>query len=166
MSQQPLEMNRIKQVQQLSADGVANKEIKRRTGISLKTIRKYLRKLVVLDEQEARQMPDKELAAIVYNNDTSPVPGSRREALFAHFEYAKKELHHTGVNRQLLWMEYREQYPDDGYGYSQYCDLFRKWLKHRIFPAYCNNCRVYYFYIGGKRGADWRANWCLYCDRV
>lgn len=130
MSQQPLEMNRIKQVQQLSADGVANKEIKRRTGISLKTIRKYLRKLVVLDELEVRQIPDKELAAIVYNNDTSPVAGSRREVLQAHFEYAKKELHHTGVNKQNLWLEYREQHPNDGYSYSQYCDLFRKWLKH------------------------------------
>ena len=49
MSQKPLEMNRIKQVQQLAADGVSKKEIKRRTGISLKTIRKYLRKLAACE---------------------------------------------------------------------------------------------------------------------
>jgi transposase len=32
-----------------------------------------------------------------------------------------------GVTLELLWQEYREQYPDNGYGYSRFCDLYRRW---------------------------------------
>jgi transposase len=46
-----------------------------------------------------------------------------------HFIYAEKELHKTGVNRQILWVEYKEQYPD-GYAYSRYCYRFNIFLKH------------------------------------
>ena len=28
-----------------------------------------------------------------------------------------------------LWIEYKEVYPDDGYSYSQYCELFHRWKK-------------------------------------
>ena len=38
-------MNQVKQVQQLHQDGVAIREIVHRTGISRKTVRKYLRKM-------------------------------------------------------------------------------------------------------------------------
>jgi transposase len=34
------------------------------------------------------------------------------------------------VTRQLLWREYREAHPD-GYGYSQFCEHFRRWLSAR-----------------------------------
>ncbi len=45
MSQKTIDMNQAIQIQQLSADGVAIKELVRRTGISRKTLRKYLRKI-------------------------------------------------------------------------------------------------------------------------
>jgi DNA-binding CsgD family transcriptional regulator len=45
MAQKATDMNRIRQVQQLRSDGVPIKEIARRTGISRKTVKKYLRKL-------------------------------------------------------------------------------------------------------------------------
>jgi transposase len=40
----------------------------------------------------------------------------------------KKELRHKGVTLQLLWFEYRELHPD-GYGYSQFCQLYRDWRR-------------------------------------
>lgn len=46
------------------------------------------------------------------------------------FEVMKRELSHKGVTLQLLWLEYRELYPD-GYGYSQFCHLYRTWRRHR-----------------------------------
>lgn len=37
---------------------------------------------------------------------------------------------HKHVTLQLLWEEYREQHPD-GYRYSRYCELYRRWLRHQ-----------------------------------
>ncbi len=133
MAQKSIDMNHAKQVQQLKNDGVAIKEIVRRVGITRKTVKKYLRLMEGLPQQtegkQAAIVPDRELAAIIYNSDTAPVPGKRCEDLVKHFEYAKKERHKTGVNKQILWIEYFEQYPD-GYQYSQYCNLFMKYLKN------------------------------------
>jgi len=36
------------------------------------------------------------------------------------------ELRRKGVTLRLLWEEYKEREPE-GYGYSRYCDLYRKW---------------------------------------
>ncbi len=86
MTQKAVDMNQIKQVQQLSQDGVPKKEIARRTGISVKTVRKYLRKLegvLLTDHGEKAVAPiaDKELAAVVYNNDDTLIRSKRFDVL-------------------------------------------------------------------------------------
>jgi transposase len=132
MTQKAIDMTQAKQIQQLSTDGVSIKEIVRRTGISRKTVRKYLRKIEASDHtlqvEAGARLPDKELAAIIYNNDSSPVSQRRFEALIKHFDDKKDSLHKTGVTKQLLWVEYIIQCPE-GYKYSQYCYLFKKYLK-------------------------------------
>ena len=35
---------------------------------------------------------------------------------------------HKDLTLQLVWQEGRESNPD-GYGYSRFCDLYRRWLK-------------------------------------
>ncbi len=125
-------MIQAKQIQQLSADGVSIREIARRTGISRKTVKKYLRKIEAsdynIDVNVSAESPDKELAAIIYNNDSSPLSQRRFEALINHFDAKKNALQKTGVTKQLLWKEYLDSNPG-GYKYSQYCYLFRKYLK-------------------------------------
>jgi transposase len=47
-----------------------------------------------------------------------------------NFEYIKKELELTGVNRKLLWSEHCQQCAEDNtlpYQYSQYCKLYAGW---------------------------------------
>ena len=39
-----------------------------------------------------------------------------------------QELRKKGVTRMLLWEEYKESEPD-GYGYSQFCELYNRWAK-------------------------------------
>ena len=51
--------------------------------------------------------------------------GAPRPAL--DMAYIRNEMRGRGVTLQLLWEEYRSQTPD-GYGYSQYCQLYRNWL--------------------------------------
>ena len=40
------------------------------------------------------------------------------------------ELKRRGVTLQLLHHEYRERHPD-GYGYTQFCDHYRRWCQDR-----------------------------------
>lgn len=134
MSQKPVNMRLIKQVQQLWTDGVPIKETARRTGLSKNTVKKYIHILesysATASAQQGVEIGDKELAEIVYNNDTAPVVDKRTEELWKHFDdiVENKELAQTGVTRQQLWTEYITQHPD-GYQYSQYCNLFRKYCK-------------------------------------
>ncbi|MEO7308948.1 MAG: IS21 family transposase [Chitinophagaceae bacterium] len=133
MAQKSIEMNLVKRVQQLRGDGVSIKEIVRRVGLTRKTVKKYLHKLEGVpcqpEAEGAITLADKDLAAIIYNNDLAPVAGKRIGDLTTHFEYAQKELNKTGVTKQLLWLEYIDKY-SDGFKYSQYCNLFMKHLKN------------------------------------
>jgi len=44
-----------------------------------------------------------------------------------------RELRRTGVTLSLLWEEYRLAHPD-GYGYSRFCELYRRW-EGRLSPT-------------------------------
>ena len=75
------------------------------------------------------ELSNKQLACKAYDNEALSSATDRRDALIKHFTYAQKELHKTGVTRQMLWVEYKEQYPA-GYTYSRYCYHFHQFLKH------------------------------------
>ena len=125
MSQKPITMDHLKQLLQLKKDGVAIKEIVRRTGISRNSVRKYLSKFDI----EADHISNKELADRAYNNDQIAQDTFRLQSLVQFLKYASTELTKTGVTRQLLWHEYLQLHPD-GYGYSQFCYHLK---------AYCRN---------------------------
>jgi transposase len=129
MSQKPLTMEQLKQVLQLKKDGVAIREIVRRTGISRNAVKRYLSRFEQSAGQPEAALSNKQLADKAYNNDTLSFTTDRQDALMKHFAYAEKELRKTGVNRQMLWVEYKEQNPD-GYTYSRYCYHFNIFLKH------------------------------------
>ncbi len=44
--------------------------------------------------------------------------------------YMHQELRRPGVTLELLHVEYLEEHPD-GYQYTSFCDVYRKWLKRR-----------------------------------
>ncbi len=67
--------------------------------------------LVIIDRRLFQPAPD--------TPPTHPKPD------FASME---RELRHKGVTRQLLWLEYKELHPD-GYGYSQFCNLYNIWRR-------------------------------------
>jgi len=55
-----------------------------------------------------------------------PVVKANREKPEPDWGRVHKELFRKGVTLNLLWLEYRAQHPD-GYGYSRFCQLYRKW---------------------------------------
>ena len=126
MAQKPITMEQLKQILQLKNDGISIREIARRTGISRNSVRKYLSQL----DGDTNHLSNKELADKAYNNEQLESGTQRKLHLFDHFKYAESELGKTGVTRQLLWNEYLQNHPD-GYAYSQYCDQFKQYLKHK-----------------------------------
>ena len=58
---------------------------------------------------------------------TQAATGQRRFAE-PDFPAVCQELKRKGVTKLLLWQEYRQQHPDDGYSYAQFCHRYRVWL--------------------------------------
>jgi transposase len=132
MAAKAIHMKQLKQILRLHRDGFSINEIVRHTGISWPTVKKYLLRVqnVLSEDLEKEILNDKDLSAAVYNNNTITIKGKRYTQLLEHFMYAETELKKTGVTRQLLWLEYKEQYAD-GYNYSQYCYHLSEFLKNK-----------------------------------
>jgi transposase len=130
MSQQPLTMEQLKQILQLKKDGIALREIARRTGVSRNSIKKYLARFEQSFEEQPEVLSNQQIAETAYNNEALLQATERRQALIQHFTYAETELKRTGVTRHLLWLEYKQQHTD-GYNYSQYCHHLSQFIKHK-----------------------------------
>lgn len=59
-----------------------------------------------------------------------PSQASTGQRRFSEPDYptVHQELKRKGVTKQLLWQEYRQQHPDDGYSYAQFCHRYLEWL--------------------------------------
>ncbi|MBE3086737.1 MAG: transposase [Bacteroidetes bacterium] len=60
--------------------------------------------------------------------------------LLPDWEQVRKELKRRSVTLRLLWTEYREERAD-GYGYSQYCELYRRYVK-KLDPPHPHNGEI------------------------
>ncbi|MCP5016552.1 MAG: IS21 family transposase, partial [Ketobacter sp.] len=67
---------------------------------------------------------ERELGRLLF--PTQPLTGQRRFAE-PDFLTMHEELKRKGVTRQLLWQEYRQQHPKDGYSYAQFCHRYLEW---------------------------------------
>ena len=67
-------------------------------------------------------MTEERLDALLF-----PVKQTRERQSMPPMIYLRQEMRLSGVTLQLLWEEYRRNTPD-GYGYSQFCQLYRDWL--------------------------------------
>lgn len=120
-------MSQIKQLLILHQQGKGIKTIARTLSMSKNTVRAYLQKLEAMSScskhvttiGELLKLENPELEAKFHAG--SP---AYKEDRYEHFKsqigYFIKELNRTGVSRQLLWQEYKQQNPN-GYGYSQFC---------------------------------------------
>jgi transposase len=56
-----------------------------------------------------------------------PAAPAGRERVLPDLGAIHQELKGVGVTLHLLWEEYRQVHGQSGYGYSQYCELYRRW---------------------------------------
>lgn len=132
MAAKAIAMEPLKQILRLKNEGFSIKAIVRHTGISRPTVKKYLSRIreAELQDEAADAIDEKELSAAVFNEDVTVFKGERYAQLLENFACAEAELSKTGVTRQILWLEYKEQYPD-GYNYSRYCYHLAIYLKNK-----------------------------------
>ena len=127
MSQERLSVRKISETLRLKwVCGLSNRAIGRSCQISHSTVSEYLKRAEAaglkwplpegLDEDSlySRLFPEK-------------VADKQAVRVLPDWEKVRKELKKRNVTLRLLWTEYREAHPE-GYGYSQYCDLYRRYI--------------------------------------
>lgn len=107
-------------------EGLSNRQIARSLKISPGTVSHYLTRAraariswPVSDEWDEDKLYELLFPQELKHIDNRPLPD---------MNWVHKELKRKGVTLLLLWYEYRIQNPK-GYGYSRFCDLYRKFAK-------------------------------------
>lgn len=123
-------MSKVKQIIRLRKNGIALQTIAKGIGISRNTVKKYLRLIEIkgYSYQELLDKEDEQLERLLADPDQTSQ--ARYESLSQMFPYLEKELHRTGVNRWILWGEYKEKHPD-GYSYAHFCYYLRQLMASR-----------------------------------
>jgi len=121
-------MRKIKDILRLRYEaGLSYRGIAQVLNIGYGTVVDYLNR--AKQAQISWPMPadlgERELARLLF--PTQPTTGQRR---FSEPDYpdVHRELKQKGVTKQLLWQEYRQQHPTDGYSYAQFCHRYLQWL--------------------------------------
>jgi len=118
-------MRKIREVLRLAlGEGLSRRQASAASGVPLTTVGDCLRRASAADLKWPLpgDLDDAGLEALLYpavqpKGSARPLPDWGR---------VHKELRRKGVTLQLLWLEYREAHPD-GYGYSQFANLYRAW---------------------------------------
>lgn len=121
-------MRKIKEVLRLKwAHKLSNRKIAKSCFISRSTVADYLlrAKLAGLSWPLDPELDDAAIENLLFPVTDKSVPAERR---MPDIEYLYRELKRKSVTMQLLWYEYKQANPD-GYQYSQFCNLYRQWVK-------------------------------------
>ena len=125
MPQERLSMRKISEILRLKwACGLSNRAIARSCQMSHSTVSEYLKRAekAGLQWPLPEQISEDELYRRLFP-EASQAKNTERKAL-PDWEQVHKEMKKRNVSLRLLWEEYREENPE-GYGYSQYCELYR-----------------------------------------
>jgi transposase len=126
-----LSMRKLKEILRLRFElGLRQNQIARSCSISQGAVSQYLKQARTAgitwplpeDWDEAR------LEEAVFGPPARRAPGNPKPA--PEFAHLHEELQrHRYLTLQLAWEEYRQAHPD-GYGYSRFCELYRRWRRH------------------------------------
>lgn len=106
---------------------LGKRQISRACGVAPSTVVQYIQKA----EEKGLQWPlpveldDAKLEAMLSERGGGNRPAARP---LPAMDFIHHELRKKGVTLQLLWLEYKELYPE-GYQYTQYVEHYRRWEK-------------------------------------
>jgi transposase len=122
-------MRKLKEVLRLRSLGLSQHQIARSCCISQSTVHEY----VSAAQAASVQWPlpegwdDQQLEQRLFPQ--RPAPTVWRKHPEADWAQIHQDLQtHKDLTLQLVWQERRESNPE-GYGYSRFCDLYRRWLQ-------------------------------------
>jgi transposase len=123
-------MRKIKEVLRLKAAGLSVREIARSTGSGRSTVFDYLLRADAagLAWPLPDELDDGALEAVLFPCQTAAVLAARPVPDWkeVHAELASRKH----LTLRLLWLEWRAEHPE-GWGYTQYCVHYRRWLDRR-----------------------------------
>lgn len=128
MAQERLTLRKIREILRLKEEaGLSNRAIARACKLSNSTVGEYLKRA----EAAGLSWPlPEDLSEDVLYQQLFPENGQGDSPTrpLPKWETIRDELKKKGVTLKLLWIEYREQH-SEGYGYTQFCEYYRKWAK-------------------------------------
>ncbi len=118
-------MHKIRDALRLQAAGLSKRQIASSLGVGRTTAREYLERAKGADL--VWPLPD-ELTdeALERRLFAAPRTGETKKRPQPDWPVIHREKRRPGVTLMLLWEEYRGVHPE-GYGYSQFCELYRRW---------------------------------------
>jgi transposase len=153
MAQERLPMRKVREVLRLKAAGLGKRKIAASLGISATAAGACLRRAreAGIAWAQAEETTEEALEARLYPASVALAQLAARRPQ-PNFAAIHRELKRAGVTLELLWQDYRDQFPD-GYSYSQFCELYRNWKK-RVSPTmrqtHVAGERVFVDYAGTK----------------
>ena len=121
-------MRKIKDILRLRHEaGLSYRGISQALNVGYGTVVDYLAraKQAGLNWPIPCDLDERDLGRILF--PSQPLSGQRR-FVEPDFPSIHQELKQKGVTKLLLWQEYRQQYPDDGYSHTQFCQRYLDWL--------------------------------------
>ncbi len=129
MSQKRLTMRKLKEVLRLHSFGMSQHQIARGCGVSQSTVHEYLSAAQAAGVKWPlpADWGDQQVEQALFPQRHGPAVWRK------HTEPDWPRIHHDlqtakNLTLQLVWQEGREVDPE-GYGYTRFCDLYRRWLK-------------------------------------
>ncbi len=120
-----LPMRKIREALRLRANGLTTREVGESIGVGRTSVSTYLKRAerAGLSWPLPEGLDDAALEALLF-----PAPPADAATVYPRpdWTHIHRELRRSGVTLSLLWEEYRERHPK-GYGYSRFCELYRRW---------------------------------------
>ncbi len=131
MPTERLPMRKAKEILRLKYEvGLSHREIGRALSVSAGVVGATVAraKAAALDWSSMCGMSEEDVERSLYSGPGRQVPDVDRA--LPDFAKVHAERRKVGVTMQLLHIEYRQENPQ-GYGYTQFCEHYRRWLQTR-----------------------------------
>ena len=125
-------MRKIKEILRLHFEQqLGQRQIARSINVSQSTVHEYLARFHAADLHWPLddQWTEHRLEATLFPPGQTPSKPPQRA--LPDFDHIRQQMRqHRDLSLELLWQEYRQHHPD-GYCYSRFCKLYRRWRKRQ-----------------------------------
>ncbi len=124
-----ISMRKISEVLRLKFQaGLSHRQIARCASLSHSTVGAYLRRATEagLSWPLPESLTEAALERLLFPPERERPSRAAGERPLPDWAQVHRELQQRGVTLMLLWQEYKQSFPE-GYQYSRFCDLYRRW---------------------------------------